>query len=139
MSVFDRLDRMASRAVDRVNKIRFILIPMVRSPNGRPSVDPSRVPVDGYGIFDSLSVEFGLQLGVRKSYREGNDLRTNQVGRDPQISVDRQYFSAGWIPRQGDVLSFPDNDDLPDFDVVTSEPDGLSRIVIKLLQQGIQS
>ncbi len=137
--MFDRLDRLASRAVDRVNKIRFILTPMKRTPNGRPSEDPERAPVDGDGIFDSLSVEFGLQLGVRKSYREGNDLRTNQIGRDPQISVDRRYFSAGWIPKQGDVVSFPDSDDLPDFDVVTSEPDGLSRIVLKLLQQGIQS
>ncbi|SCM79965.1 conserved hypothetical protein [uncultured Pleomorphomonas sp.] len=139
MSVFDRLDRLASRTVDRVNKIRFILTPMARTPNGRPSEDPGREPVDGYGIFDSLSVEFGLQLGVRKSYREGNDLRTNQVGRDPQISVDRRYFSSGWIPKQGDVVSFPDNDDLPDFDVVSSEPDGLSRIVLRLLQQGAQT
>ena len=139
MSVFDRLDRLASRTVDRVNKIRFILTPMVRSPNGRPSADPGREAVDGYGIFDSLSVEFGLQLGVRKSYREGNDLRTNQVGRDPQISIDRRYFPSGWIPKQGDVVSFPDNDDLPDFDVVSSEPDGLSRVVLKLLQQGAQT
>jgi len=138
MSMFDRLDRLASRAVDRVNKIRFILTPMITRTNGRPSPDPTREPIEGYGIFDSLSVEFGVQLGVRKSYREGNDLRTNQVGRDPQLSVDRRYFAGGRVPVQGDAVSFPDNDDIPDFDVVATEPDGLSRIVIKLLQQGAQ-
>ncbi|THK38658.1 hypothetical protein EHS39_09125 [Ensifer sp. MPMI2T] len=139
MSIFDRLDRITSRAVDRMNAIAFVLTPQRATPNGRPGVDPTRVIVSGKGVFDYLSTEYGVQLGVRKSYREANDLRALQAGRDPQLSIDRKYFPIGMEePKQGDVVSFPDNPELPKFDVITSQRDGLSRLVLMLAHRGAQ-
>lgn len=146
MAIFDRLDRLASRAVDRVNAIPFEFIPMRSTPNGRPGADPSRVALPSLeipvakGIFDYYSTEYGIQLGVRKSYREANDLRSLQVGRDPQLSVDRRYWpSADWEPKQGDIIRFPLNPELPDYQVISSQRDGMSRLVLMLTQIGAQA
>ncbi|NKW80367.1 hypothetical protein HGG72_08440 [Ochrobactrum pecoris] len=96
--------------------------------------------VNGKGIFDYISVEYGVQLGVRRSYREANDLRSLQSGRDPQLSVDRLYFPVGAEePKQGDLVVFPTRPELPDFQVVSSQRDGLSRIVLMLVQLGGQA
>jgi len=139
MSIFDRLDRVASRTVDRINKIRLVLTPWDRTPNGRGDQDPDRAVVTCKGIFDYVSIEHGLELGVRKSYREANDLRALQVGRDPQVSIDRIYFPTGADePRQGDRVTFPDNPELPEFEVTSAQRDGLSRMVIKLAHRGSQ-
>lgn len=139
MAIFDRLDRMVSRAVDRTNAIPFILTPMASTPNGRPGPDATRSIVNGKGIFDYISTEFGIQLGVRKSYREANDLRSLQTGRDPQLSVDRLYFPIGvQEPKQGDIVSFPTHPELPDFDVVSAQRDGQSRLVLMLTHRGAQ-
>lgn len=154
MALFDRLDRMTSRAVDRVNAIPFVFTPMKSTPNGRPGVDATRVSlpivietepvlVTGpmpRGVFDYTPVEYGLQLGVRKSYREANDLRALQVGRDPQLSIDRKYWpSPDWEPRQGDVVQFPTRPDLPEFQVTSAQRDGLARMVLLLVQIGAQA
>ena len=139
MSIFDRLDRVASRAVDRINRIRVDIMPRVSSPNGRGGADPSREVIEAKGIFDYISIEHGIELGVRKSYREANDLRALQLGRDPQVSIDRVYFSGlADEPRQGDRVVFPDNPELPSFDVVSAQRDGLSRMVLKLTHRGAQ-
>lgn len=139
MAIFDRLDRMLSKTVDRTNAISFVLTPYTSTPNGRPMADPNRTVVRGRGIFDYYSTEFGIQLGVRKSYREANDLRSLQAGRDPQLSVDRIYFPLGVEePKQGDIVSFPDRPELPEFDVVSSQRDGMSRVVLMLTQRGAQ-
>lgn len=139
MSIFDRLDRLTSRAVDRVNATAFTIIPMDATPNGRPGQDTTRSKITGEGIFDYLSVEFGVQLGVRKSYREGNDMRTTNVGRDPRLSFDRRYLPTGLDNvRQGDVVTFPDKPDIPDFDVIAVEADGLSRVELVLVHRGVQ-
>lgn len=139
MSVFDRLDRLTSRAVDRVNAISFKLTPRRSTPNGRPTQDPNREIINGRGIFDYETVEHGIQLGVRKSYREANDLRALQTGRGPELSVDRVYFPLGeQEPRQGDLVEFPDRPDLPAFDVISAQRDGLARIVLVLSQRGPQ-
>jgi len=135
MSVFDRLDRMTSRAVDQVNSVRFLLIPRISTPNGRGTPDPNREEVLGRGIYDDVAAEYGVQLGVRRSYREANDLRALQVGSEPQLSVDIIHFPAD-KPRQGDVVKFPDRTDLPDFQVISAQPDGLNRIVLHLVQIG---
>lgn len=140
MAIFDRLDRMTSRAVDHINAIRFTFTPMGGTPNGRPGRDTSRDIVNGKGVFDYLPVDFGIQLGVRKSYREANDLRSLQTGRDPQLSVDRKYFPVGvQEPRQGDIVEFPDKPELPSFEVASVARDGLSRLVLNLVQRGGQS
>ncbi|WP_421983350.1 hypothetical protein [Roseibium sp.] len=139
MAIFDRLDRMVSRSVDRVNAIPFTLVPMVSSPNGRPTVDTSRTTITGKGILDYISVESGVQLGVRRSYREANDLRALQTGRDPQLSVDRVYFPIGVEePKQGDIVKFPERPELPEFDVMSSQRDGMSRVVLELVHRGPQ-
>lgn len=146
MAVFDRLDRLTSRAVDRVNAIPFEFTPMKSTPNGRPMADSTRVALPSpevpvaRGIFDYYSTEYGVQLGVRKSYREANDLRALQVGRDPQLSVDRRYWpNSDWEPKQGDLIKFPLNAELPDYQVISSQRDGLSRMVLNLIQIGAQA
>ncbi len=141
MAIFDRLDSLTSRAVDRINAIEFALYPMVKTPNGRPSDDPSREAIVGKkGVFDFVDVAFGIELGVRKSYREANDLRALQSGRDPQLSVDRTYFpSLEDEPRQGDRVTFPSRPELPEFTVTSCQRDGLSRLVIKLVMREAQT
>ncbi|MCO5730085.1 hypothetical protein [Rhizobium sp. SSA_523] len=140
MSVFNRLDRMTSRAVDAVNSTRFVLTPMKSTPNGRGAVDPNRKVVRGKGIFDYVEMEYGVQLGVRKSYREGNDLRSVQSGRDPQLSVDMIYFpGVDETALQGDVIAFPDEPNLPDFQVSKAQRDGMNRIRLDLVQIGGQA
>ncbi|MDR6954129.1 hypothetical protein J2X65_003497 [Ancylobacter sp. 3268] len=140
MSIFDRLDRSTSRAVDRVNAIAFRIDPTQSTPNGRPQPDPTRITITGYGIFDFVSVEYGVQLGVRRSYREANDLRALQVGRDPQLSIDRRYFDNATQrePRQGDIVTFTKNCELPKFEVVSVQRDGLSRLVLEMAMIGGQ-
>lgn len=139
MAIFDRLDRQVSRTVDKINAIPFILTPLTSTPNGRPTHDPVRGEVRGKGVFDYYSSEFGIQLGVRKSYREANDLRSLQTGRDPQLSVDRIYFPIGQEePKQGDIVRFPTRPELPEFDVVSAQRDGMSRVVLMLTQRGSQ-
>lgn len=140
MAAFDRMDRVISKAVDRVNAISFVFTPMESTPNGRYSQDTTREVICGSGIFDYISVEYGVQLGVRRSYREANDLRSLQSGRDPQLSVDRRYFPVGTQePRQGDQITFPSRPELPDFQVISSQRDGLSRVVLMLVQRGGQA
>lgn len=141
MGIFDRLDNMISRTVDHVNKIMFIYTPMVTPPNGRPKADPDRgVIEDGFGVFDYVDAEYGIELGVRKSYREANDLRALQTGREPLLSVDRRYFpTLESEPKQGDIIEFPSRPDLPRFEVVSVKRDGLSRVLLRLVHIGSQA
>lgn len=139
MSIFERLDKVVSRYADRVNAIPFEFTPMSSTPNGRYKQDTTREVVCGYGIFEYLSQEYGVQLGVRKSYREANDLRALQTGRDPQLSVDRSYFPIGiQEPKQGDHIRFLNRPELPEFQVISSQRDGLARLVLMLVQIGAQ-
>ena len=140
MGLFDRLDQAASRTCDIVNEIPFTMTPMKSTPNGEPSVDAGRHTIDGHGIFDYVDNQYGIELGVRKSYREANDLRALQSGREPRLSVDRRRFpSLMDEARQGDVIEFPSRPDLPRFEVVSVMRDGLSRMSIKLVHLGRQS
>lgn len=140
MAMFDRMDRVVSRTVDRVNAIPFEFIPMRSTPNGRPRPDPSRPAITGKGVFDYISVEYGIQLGVRRSYREANDLRSLQSGRDPRLSIDRRWFPVGIEePRQGDVVRFPTRPELPEFQVISAQRDGMARMELELVQIGGQA
>ena len=139
MSIFDRLDRVVSRTVDRINMMEIRVIPWATTPNGRGGPDENRSVVDCKGIFDYVSIEHGIELGVRKSYREANDFRALQLGRDPQISIDRKYFTGvDDEVRQGDRIEFPSNPELPAFDVISTQRDGLSRLVVRLSHRGAQ-
>ncbi|MEN5275764.1 hypothetical protein ABE527_02325 [Brucella sp. TWI432] len=136
MSLFDRMDKAVSRTVDRVNAIEFVFTPMKSTPNGRPGPDAGRKVIKGRGIFDYIAAEYGVQLGVRRSYREANDLRSLQSGRDPQLSIDRVYFPVRLDePKQSDLISFPGRPELPEFQVVSAQRDGLSRMVLLLVQR----
>lgn len=140
MSIFDRMDQVVSRTVDRVNSIPFILKPMSSTPNGRAGPDQQRPVINGRGVFDYVEAEYGVQLGVRRSYREANDLRSLQSGRDPQLSIDRRYFANGIEePRQGDEITFPTRPELPTFQIISAQRDGLSRMVLQLVQLGGQA
>lgn len=139
MSAFEKLDRMVSNTIDSVNAIRFVLTPMDTQPNERPKPDANRAVIEGKGIFEYNSTRHGIELGVRKSYKEANDLRALQVGREPNISIDRKYFpTLNLEPRQGDIIEFPTKPDLPKMEVVNTERDGLSRLVVRFAQQGNQ-
>ena len=128
MGVFDRLDQMASRTVDAINQIPFVFTPMKSSPNGRPKPDEDREVIDGFGVFDYVDAEHGIELGVRKSYPGANDLRALQTGREPLLSVDRKYFPLLTDePKQGDIVEFPSRTDLPRFEAVSVKRDGMSR------------
>ena len=85
MSVFDRLDAMVNRTVDRINATAFIIRPMRAAPNGRPSPDPERQVIEGTGIFDYADADISLELGNR-TYDGSNDLRSLVAGR--VLSVD---------------------------------------------------
>lgn len=144
MSIFDRLDQVVSGTVDVINADPFILMPQMQTPNGRPALDPTRpivgLLVPAYGVFDYISEEYGIQLGVRKSYREANDLRALQTGRDPRLSIDRKYFPTPDVePKQGDKVKFPTFPVLPIFSVVSCQRDGLSRLELLLVHEGSQA
>ena len=132
MSVFDRLEKMASATVDRLNATAFTLTPYARAPNARAGPDPDRAVITGKGVFDYSPATAGVELGDR-SIRAGNDLRSLVGGREPVLSVDRRYLpTAADEPRQGDVVTFPDKPDLPVFSVVNVRRDGQSRLEITL-------
>lgn len=134
MSVFDRLERVASRTVDRINAIPFILTPMRSTPNGRPGPDPDRPVVEGRGVFDYLDGRTGIELGNRSVRNDGNDLRALRSASEPVLSIDRRYVpDIALEPRQGDVVDFPTQLDLPTFTVVSAQRDGLSRLELKLV------
>lgn len=135
----EMLDQYVEPHVDRVHGERFIMTPWKTTPNGRGHLDADRSEVEGIGVFDYESVEQGIQLGVRKTYREANDLRAIPIGRSPVLIVDRKYFPTSESePRQGDIIKFPDAD-LPDFDVVSVLRDGLTRLEVKLVHRGSQA
>lgn len=140
MGVFDRLDKMVTRTVDTINEIAFIFTPMTGTPNGRPTYDTNRPIVEAFGIFDYVDAQYGIELGVRKSYREANDLRALQTGREPLLSLDRKYFpQLADEPRQGDRFEFPSRPDLPKFEVVSVMRDGMSRLSVRLVHLGSQA
>ena len=52
MTIFDHLDRMPSRQIDRVYAVNAVVGPKLRSPNGRAVADPERGEIICRGIFD---------------------------------------------------------------------------------------
>lgn len=141
MSIFESLDRVNSQVVDRINAIEFVLTPMIKpTPNSRRLPDTSRPVVFGRCVFEFMSKDVGIEMGVRKTYREANDLRSLMIGRDPEVSIDRKYFqTVSDEPHQGDIIEFPGKPELPKFEVMDTMRDGLSRLVCRLVMYGVQS
>lgn len=126
--------------VDRIYAEDFILTPWKSTPNGRGGPDLGRTVVMAKGVLNDPAKSVGVQMGVRKTYREANDLRSLTTGREPYLSVDRSHFAGvANEPRQGDRISFPDRQDIPGYEVVSVERDGLTRLKMKLVQQGGQA
>ncbi|TPP07022.1 hypothetical protein [Rhizobium glycinendophyticum] len=129
MAIFDRLDRMISKTVDRQFSVRATVYPMAQNPNGRPALDPSRSTIDLKGVFDQMPTYDAIETGKRE--RSGNDLHTLATGMSFDFSFDVKRHPYADDIRQGDALSL---DDGRRFDVVSVERDGLSRAVLRLVK-----
>jgi hypothetical protein len=127
MSIFDRLDRMTSRVADRMHAVAFTLRPSLRSPTGRGVPDPERGEIVGKGIFDQAYSHTPLESGNRD--RQGNDFRTLASGNRYEMSIDVDRHPGVRSARQGDELTL---DEVRRFDVISVQPDGLSRVVLRL-------
>ena len=128
MPIFDRLDRMTSRAVDRINAVAFSVQPQASTPNGRAGADPNRCEILGKGIFSQLPVPADIELGKRN--RTGNELATLVNGNRFVFSVDVTKYPDAKNVRQGDRLAL---DDARVFTIASVKPDGLSRVDWELL------
>lgn len=129
MAIFDRLDRMISKTVDRQFSVCATVYPMARTPNGRSVMDPSRSTIDLKGIFDQLPSLDAIEVGKRE--RTGNDFATISSGMSYQFSFDVVRYPHADLIKQGDRLTL---DDARRFDVTSVERDGLSRAVLRLVQ-----
>jgi hypothetical protein len=128
MSMFDRLDRVTSRIVDRTFSIHFDCHPAASTPNGRPGPDPEREIWRGKGIMDEAPAYDAIETGNRQ--RSGNDFTTLHAGNQYELSIDRHRFPQAATAKQGDRIQF---DDLRKFEVTEVRPDGLARIVFGLV------
>ncbi|QLF68315.1 hypothetical protein FE840_001400 [Peteryoungia desertarenae] len=129
MAIFDRLDRMTSRQVDRSFSVAAVIDPMKKTANGRPVPDPSRSEVHLRGILEIEPITQPVEIGKR--VRSGNDLMNLVNGSLISFSFDvRRWPSVDEI-RQGDRLQL---DDLRRFEVISVERDGLSRAVLRLVE-----
>jgi hypothetical protein len=129
MPIFDRLDRMISRTVDRTFAVSFECHPAKATPNGRPGPDPDREVWIGKGILDQEPNYHAIVAGQRD--RKGNDFRTLATGNSIELSVDRARYPQADQARQGDRVLL---DDTRRFDVVSVRRDGLSRVVFQLVE-----
>ncbi|GHD07678.1 hypothetical protein ACFOEZ_04095 [Tianweitania populi] len=126
MSLFDRLDRVTSRTVDRVNAVQFVLEPAVGTPNGRRASDPDRISVIARGVLDSEPVHAPVEIANRN--RTGNDLHNLVNGTQHVLSVDVTRYPDIKQVRQGDRIRM--QDEL--WEVISRRPDGLTRVELIL-------
>lgn len=129
MSIFDRMDRLTSRACDSTFSARFHCDPMTSSPNGRPARDARREPWEAKGIVDENPQDAGVEIGKRD--RRGNDLHSLVNGQTVELSVDRYRFPAAATTKQGDQIVL---DDMRRFRIAETRPDGMARIVFQMVE-----
>ena len=130
MSIFDRLDRMASRTVDRTMSESFRITPMKLSPNGRPEFDAEREMVTARGVLDTTPGPAGVQIGERRPSAENNDLRALVRGNAIVMSCRVSQFAE--MPRQGDMVDWPSQPDRKQMMISSVRPDGQSRVELVL-------
>lgn len=139
-SAFDEI--MASHldpVVDETYAVGITIRPMIAVPNGRSQPDTSRRVIECEAPFFYDAIEFGIELGVRKSYKEANDFRILQSGREPLIMIDLKYFPTPEDePRQGDIVEIEGLGPENRFQVTKSNREGLSRITLGLVKGGGQ-
>ncbi|QVQ38162.1 hypothetical protein KHQ08_09355 [Pseudochrobactrum algeriensis] len=129
MSIFDRMDRVTSRVVDRTHAVAFELQPVLKTPNGRPITDAYRSLWFGKGIFEENPQDVPVEIGRRD--RAGNNIQTLVTGQRFELSVDRRSYVEASAIKQGDRILMTDS---RSFEVVEIKPDGLSRIVFGLIE-----
>ncbi len=129
MSIFSRMDRVTSRAVDRTFSIRFVVHPGKATPNGRPGPDPDRPTWHGKGVLEEAPAYDAIEIGKRD--RSGNDLSTLHAGTVFELSVDRHRYPQAGEARQRDRIQF---DDLRKFEIASVRPDGMARTVLQLVE-----
>ena len=130
MSIFDRLDRMASRTVDRTMSESFRITPMKLSPNGRPELDVDRDVISARGVLDTTPGPAGVQIGERKPSPQNNDLRALVRGNEIKLSCVVSQFAD--MPRQGDMVDWPSQPDRKQMMISSVRPDGQSRVELVL-------
>lgn len=121
MSIFDRLDRMASATIDRTFGAAATCIPMRATPNGRPSRDPER---------GEILIKGAVLDEMPKAFVDIDGRTTAPVsGMSYELSVDRHRNPEVVKSRQGDKIVM---DDARLFTVDSVRPDGKARIVLVL-------
>lgn len=78
MAIFDRLDRITSRQVDRMFSVAATIDCMKATPNGRPQPDTARGEIFCRGILDCAEEYAAVEMKNRD--RSGNDLNTIVTG-----------------------------------------------------------
>ena len=116
---YDRYDRLASRAVDRLYGEPSTILPMTAAAaNGRAGRDPDREPHEAKGVFDRKAADAAVQFGNRGSGR-GNDLNTVSHGVRMTFSIDRVELvdeAGNEVPvRVGDVIELTDRPGAPKY------------------------
>lgn len=127
-SPFDRLERIASRSVDRTNAVSALWVPMDRPPNGRARPDPVRPPASIRGVLDLRQRHAGIQLGNRDA-KGGNDFQMQREAPSIEFSMDVRQLGVRSAPRQGDRLEI----DGQRYEITSAQPDGHYRVVLKLV------
>lgn len=125
-NIFDRIDEMTSRAVDRESASAFVCTPMRSTPNGRSPDDPDRPAWEGTGVFSEETASAGVEIGNRN--RSGNDLRTIAAGSSYGLSVDRNRHPSADSVRQGDGIEIGERG----FEVLAVQSHGSARVVLRL-------
>lgn len=119
--------------VDKHFGERVVIMPMVKSPNGRSSVDPDRAVVTCTAIFTKRPHRPAIPIGNRPVGRQGrNDLHSIVEGTLPKLSVSDSAFASGARPRQGDRVDVAGEL----FEVVSARHDDVSRYVLELVAIG---
>ena len=127
MAIFDRLDRMTSRVVDRQFSVSATILPMKASPNGRPRPDPARGEIICRGVYDTRPMDAAIEEGNRD--RRGNEFQSIVSGDRIEFSVDCRRYPEATNVVQGDRLVL---DDARRFVIDAVQPDGQSRVVLVL-------
>lgn len=131
MAIFDRMDRMVNKVVDRAFANGFVMYPKKSSPNGHPGPDPDRQVWEGRGILEMAPAHGAIETGNRDG--SGNDVKTMFFGTKFQLSIDAHAYPMAKDARQRDRV---DTDDGRTFDVIAVQSDGLSRVVLRLVNVG---
>ncbi|MEE2952245.1 MAG: hypothetical protein VYD57_13495 [Pseudomonadota bacterium] len=133
---YDKYDRLASRAVDKLYGEPSTILPMTAAPaNGRAARDPDREPHESKGVFDRKAADANVQFGSRGPGR-GNDLNTTTNGVRMTFSVDRAELvdeAGSEVPiRVGDVIELTDRPGSPKYRIARVLPGNSVRVDLEL-------